>query len=51
MTKVYMVSGQGSEFVFQSCETEQEAVEICEEYGWEFTDDNGFTWNLEIRED
>lgn len=51
MATVYMTSGQGCEFVFQHCKNEHEAVEICEGFGWEITDDNGFSWSLEIRED
>ena len=48
---IYMVSGQGCEFLFQNCETEQEAVQICESLDWEIVDENGFHWSLEIRED
>ena len=51
MAKVYMTSGQGCEFVFQACENEQEAIDVCEAFGWKYTDDNGFCWGLEIRED
>ena len=51
MATVYMTSGQGCEFVFQHCKNEHEAVEICDGFGWEITDENGFCWSLEIRED
>lgn len=51
MTKVYMTSGNGCEFVFQNCKNEQEAIDTCEAFGWMFTDGNGFCWSLEIRED
>ena len=51
MAKVYMTSGNGCEFLFQSCTTEQEAIELCESLGWEIKDGNGFCWSLEIRED
>lgn len=51
MPKVYMTSGNGCEFLFQSCSTEQEAIDLCDGFGWEYIDDNGFRWSLEIRED
>ena len=47
---VYMTSGQGCEFLFQTCETEQEAIDVCESFGWKMVDENGFCWSLEIRE-
>lgn len=28
-----------------------EAVEICEDYGWEYAPDGGFVWDLEIEEE
>lgn len=31
--------------------TEKEAVEFCEMYNWEYTDENTFVWDMEIEED
>lgn len=30
--------------------TEEEAVEICNHYNWEWADENTFVWDLEIEE-
>ena len=51
MPKIYMTAGNGYEFVFQSCKNEQEAIDVCETFGWKVIDENGFCWSLEIRED
>ena len=48
---IYMTSGHGCEFLFQKCNNEHDAVEVCESLGWEMVDENGFCWSLEIRED
>lgn len=31
--------------------TEREAIDICEEYNWEYMDENGFVWSLDYVED
>ena len=32
------------------CDTIEEAEEFCNYYEWEFVDENGFPWDMEIRE-
>lgn len=48
MFNIFMCS-QEHEILFMECSTEAEAIEVCEDYGWKFEDENGFCWRLEIR--
>lgn len=49
MYNIYLVSAMSSQF-FMECATEGEAIEICEDYGWQYEDENGFVWGMEIRD-
>ena len=51
MFSVVMVSGSVNRIMYVF-ETEAEAIECCEFYGWEVAPDGdgGFVWDLEIKE-
>lgn len=49
MATIYM-KAQTHRTEFCSTETIEEATKICELYNWEFEDENGFVWSLEIDE-
>ena len=48
MITLYMTSGGGAREIFCTCDTEEEAMEIGNLYGWHYTDENGFDWYLEF---
>jgi len=52
MFKVQMVSTCGNvrRDMYKGL-TEQEATDICEEYGWQVSPDGGYVWDLDIVED
>ena len=52
MFNVYMVAGKVKKLMY-SFETEKQAEECCDFYGWEVAPDGdgGFVWDLEIREE
>lgn len=43
---VIMQSEGGTTYNFMSCLTEQEALDLCVQYNWQFVDENGFEWGL-----
>ena len=49
--RVVMCSGGGTKVTFASDMTHSEASQLAEDCGWEYTDENGFVWNLEVEED
>ena len=49
MYRVVMVAGRVKREMY-TFETEEEAIECCESYGWEVAPDGGFVWDLEIEE-
>lgn len=50
MYEVYIYSGGGVQKHFTDCETEQEALDFCESYNYEWADENCFVWNMDYRE-
>lgn len=48
---VYIVSGGGVKYSLIWFETEEEAEEFCDQNNWEWMDENGFVWYLEIEEE
>lgn len=52
MYKVIMVAGRVKKDMYTGL-TEEQAVEICEDYGWEVAPDGegSFVWDLEIEEE
>lgn len=51
MWKITMSSGGGTVRTFASGLSKEEAEEIAAGYGWEFVDENGFAWALDVEED
>ena len=52
MFNVVMLSGGGTKCVlFSGFETEEEAIKCCNHYDWEFEDENGFVWSLDVEEE
>lgn len=49
MFRVVMKAGSVSSEMYSNLFYE-EAVEICEYYGWQISPDGGFAWDLEIEE-
>lgn len=49
--RITMSSGTGTDRVFMSGLTNKEAFDICTNYEWHWTDENGFDWYLTIEED
>lgn len=47
---IVVIKAQQHKEVFCRCNTMKEAFEVCESYGWEFMDENGFVWSMEIEE-
>ena len=48
---VYKISPNGRcRLCIAEFETEKEAVDFCDDYGWEMTDKNGFAWYLEYEQ-
>ena len=50
MYEVYIYSGGGVREHFVDCETEAAAIEFCEDYNYEWTDEHGFVWGMDYRE-
>lgn len=50
MYEVYIYSAGGVRKHFVDCETEQAAIEFCEDYGYEWADEFGFVWGMNYRE-
>lgn len=49
MFKVQIRSGKVChDFAFDF--TEQEAIDFCESYGWEYMDENCFVWDMDYEE-
>lgn len=49
MYNVYISTGFfGVNYLLTSFPTEEEALAFCNENNWEYTDENGFQWHLEI---
>ncbi len=48
--RVYKVA-QTASYEMAEFETEQEAIEFCEAYGWEVKDENEFVWDMVLGED
>ena len=51
MYKIVMSSWGGTKHDFAVGLSEKEAVELCDSYGWEYSEDGGYVWDLEIEED
>lgn len=49
--KVVMKSWGGTKQDMYTNLTHAQAVEICEDYGWEVAPDGGYVWDLEIEEE
>lgn len=49
--KIQMVSLGGTRRDMYTGLTEEEAIEICESFGWEACPDGGYVWDLDIVED
>lgn len=49
MYEVYIYSGGGVQKHFTDCETEQEALDFCESYNYEWADENCFVWHMDYR--
>lgn len=47
---ITMSSGGGTVRDFLTCDSREEAEEICESYDWCFVDENAFEWSLDIDE-
>ena len=47
---VYLVSEGGTKKEFTVCDTEQEAKDFCDNYDWEYKDENDFVWGMEYDE-
>ena len=48
--KIVMKSWGGTKKDMYTDLTEEEAIEICEGYGWEVAPDGGYVWDLEVEE-
>lgn len=51
MYKIMMISGGGTRRVFTSGLTCYEALDLCDQLNYEWVDENGFAWTLEIEEE
>ncbi len=51
MFKLRIHSGHGTIYDFMCGLTEEEAIEIGDSYGWHFTDENGFCWDMDYDDD
>lgn len=52
MYKIQMVSLGGTrKDMYTGFETEQEAIDICEDFGWVACPDGGYEWDLDIVEE
>lgn len=51
MYKLRIHSGGGTVYDFMCGLTEEEAIEIGNGYGWSFTDENGFCWDMDYDEE
>lgn len=49
MVEVFKVAGSCS-YLFMTFNSKSEAVKFCEENGWEWFDENEFSWSLEIKD-
>ena len=50
MFEIWMCSPGGVTYLFSAADTLSEALEIGHSYGWQFTDENGFVWDLYLEE-
>lgn len=51
MFKITMESGGGTVREFMGgFESEEEAIRTADFYDWNFTDENGFDWSLDVEE-
>lgn len=48
--RVYLVAGGGCKQLFHEG-NKAECQELCEKYGWEYTDENQFVWSMELEEE
>lgn len=48
---ITMSSGGGTTYNYMSGLSWKDANEICDNMNWEFCDENGFVWSLDIEED
>ena len=49
--KIVRVSWGGTKRDMYTGLTEENAIEICEDYGWTACPDGGYEWDLEIEEE
>lgn len=49
--KIVMVSAGGVKHDWMCCLTQDEADRVLEDNLWQYCDENGFVWNLEVEED
>lgn len=47
MYNIYMQAGL-TVYVFASFDNYDDALEFCELYNWEYIDENGFQWSLDL---
>lgn len=47
MYNIYMQAGL-TVYVFASFDNYDDALEVCELYNWEYVDENGFQWSLDL---
>jgi hypothetical protein len=48
MWNIIMCSGNVRYVFMGGFESEDEATMVANEYGWHFTDENGFDWSLDL---
>lgn len=47
MYNIYMQAGT-TVYIFASFDNYDDAFEFCELYNWEYIDENGFQWSLDL---
>lgn len=47
MYNIYMQAGL-TVYIFASFDNYDDALEFCELYNWEYIDENGFQWSLDL---
>lgn len=49
--KIVLTSMGGTRRNYMTGLTEDEAIKLCEDNGWEIDPDGGYVWDMEIEED
>ena len=50
MFTVFIGSAGGTKLYLASFYTELEAASFCNDYNWEYKDENGFVWDMDYEE-